>query len=65
MPVEHDHVFGKPRAGMAAEKMIVVFAELARAILMANIVVIRLGQRTMHHGKDQGKDPGQAVATMV
>ena len=44
--------------------MVMMVADFTRAVLVANIVIIRLRQRTVNQAEDQRDDPRQAVATV-
>lgn len=57
VPVEHRHVLRNPRAGVPAEQMIVVLANLAGAVVVAQVVIVGLRQRSVHQAEDQQRDP--------
>ena len=64
VPVEHSHITGDAGTGMPSQEMVMMIADFANPILMANIVIIRLRQRSVNQAEDQSDDPRQAVATM-
>ena len=61
VPVEHGDITGDPRPGVPAEQMIVKLANLARLVVVANVVKIRLRQRGMHHAEGHEDDPQDAA----
>lgn len=57
MPVEHRNVFVPARRGMPPEQVVMVDADLARRIVMPNVVEVGLRQRDMDQARDQQSDP--------
>jgi hypothetical protein len=51
------HVVGQARVGMPAEQVVVKGADLARAVVMADVVEVGLGQRSLDEAEDHEDDP--------
>jgi hypothetical protein len=64
MPVQNRHILRAAGLGMPAEQVIVMLANFARPVMVADVVVIRLRQGHVHKAEDQQRDPQPATAPM-
>ena len=55
--MEDGHIFGLARIGMPAEQVVVKLAELARGIVMADVVKVHLRPGGVDRPEDQANDP--------
>lgn len=53
VPVQHGHVVIAVRRGMPAEKVVVIAADLAWGVVVADVVIIGLGQWHVHKSENQ------------
>ena len=53
-----------PGVGVPAEQVVVMLADLARPVVVADVVKVGLRQRRVHEAEDQDHDPHAATATM-
>jgi hypothetical protein len=44
VPMQHGHVIVEVRRGMPAQKVIVIAADFARRVVVADVVIVGLGQ---------------------
>ena len=56
VPVEQGHIIIGASRGMPAQQMIVIDADLAAIVMMANVVVVGLRQRHVNHAENQYAD---------
>ncbi len=65
MPVQQCHVVVGIGQGMPAQEVVVVRADLAGLVVVADVVVVGLRQRDMDRAEDQEPDPqGSQTATL-
>ncbi len=60
VPVQFRHVLGGPGGGVPAEQVVVVLADLAGGVVVANVVEVGLRQRSVSQAEDQEHDPQAA-----
>jgi hypothetical protein len=63
--VEDRHVLGLDGVGVPSEEVVVVLADLARRVLVADVVEIGLGPGRMDEAEDQQGDPQGAGTRMA
>jgi hypothetical protein len=56
MPVQQRDVVVTIRRGMPSQQMVVIAADFARSIVMADIVIVRLGERNVNEAQNQRPD---------
>jgi hypothetical protein len=57
VPVQHRHVVVGIGPGMPAQEMVVIGADLAGRVVVADIVIVGLRQRDVDRAEDQNSDP--------
>lgn len=65
VPVQGRHVLGVPRSRMPAEQVVVVVADFAGRIVVANVVEVGLRQRSMDEAEDQENDPQATLSSLL
>ena len=63
VPVQHGHVVVVVGRRVPAQKVIVITTDFARSIVVANVVVVGLGQRHMNEAENQESDSQVACPT--
>ena len=56
VPVQHGHIGVAIGPGVPSEQVIVISADLARGVMVADVVIIGLRQRHMHETENQHAD---------
>lgn len=58
--MQNRHIIGQARVRVPAQQMLMERAGLARSIVVANVMVVGLGQWSMAEAEDQEADPERA-----
>ena len=61
MPVQHGHVVVEVGRGMPAQKVIVIDADFAGRVMVADVVIVGLGQRHVNDAENQYPDSHVAL----
>ena len=65
VPMKHGHVVVEVRRGMPAQKVIVITADFARQVMVANVVIIGLGQGHVNNAQNQNSDSQSSRTSLV